>query len=527
MALSRGAVDGPRLEALSLLLANVAEEMGVALRRSAFSTNVVDRLDYSCVVCSKQPELLAQAAHLPVHLGSMDTAVAAALEAFPDLGPDDACLLNDPYRGGSHLPDLTQVTGVRLESGRRPVWFVASRAHHADVGGAAPGSLAPARDLVAEGLVVPPVLLVKGGRVQRDVLELVCANVRDAAARRADLLAQWAANRRGVECAVLLAERLGPRRIQAQASALLDATERGARSAFRAIGPGTWKAVDEMEDDGAGNGPFRIRLAVTLTRRGGMRFDFTGTDDQAPGSINAPLAVTRSACLYVARCLAGGAVHSMNGGLARVVRVVAPEGCLVRPRPGAPVAGGNIETSQRIVDVALAALGKAVPDRVPAGSAGTMSNLGLGGTRTDGRAWAHYETLGGGMGAGRDGGGLSGIQTHMTNTRNTPIEVLEGTAPVVVERLSLRRGSGGKGARRGGEGIVKELRFTAAATVSVLADRHAAGPKGAAGGGSGRPGAVHLLRGGRTRRVASKTVLDVRAGDIIRLTSPGGGGWGS
>ena len=519
-----------RLDAVELalhesLFASCAEEMGATLMRTAHSPNIKERLDHSCAVFDRRGRLVAQAAHIPVHLGSLPGAVEAALARAP-FTRGDVVLLNDPYAGGTHLPDLTLVSPVFLTRGPAPDFFVASRAHHADVGGAAPGSMPLAREVYEEGFRIPPTFLVRAGRVDREVLGLLLANVRTPEERRADLDAQLGAQATGVARLEELARRGGRRGLAEAAAALQDLAERRVREALSSLPRGRFRAEDHLDDDGLGSGP--VRIAVTLERVGrSLRADFTGSQSQTPGPVNAVASVTRAATYYAVRCLMGDI--PINDGAFRPILVRAPAGTVVNPRPPAAVSAGNVETSQRIVDVVLAAFARMLPGRVPAASSGTMNNLLIGGTdpRT-GRAFAYYETLGGGHGAGPGWDGESGMQAHMTNTRNTPVEALEHAYPLRVLETRIRRGSGGRGRHRGGDGIVRSLELMAPARVTVISDRRSRGPYGLAGGKPGRPGEnrVRLPRG-VTKRLPAKFQSDLPAGAVLTIESPGGGGFGT
>ncbi len=509
------------------LFAACAEEMGATLMRAAHSPNITERLDHSCAVFDSRARLVAQAAHIPVHLGSMPRAVEAALALAP-FRAGDAVLLNDPFDGGTHLPDLTLVSPVFLPGRPTPSFFVASRAHHADVGGAAPGSMPIAHEVYEEGMRIPPVFLRRAGREETGVLALLLANVRTPLERRADLAAQMGAQVTGTRRLTELAARGGARALEAAAEALLTATERHARVALARLPRGRWSAADALDDDGFGHGPLPIR--VTLTLGGGrVRADFRGTAPQAAGPVNAVRAVTTAAVLYVVRCVLAEDV-AVNDGLLRTIEVVAPEPSLVAPRLPAAVGAGNVETSQRIVDVVMAAFAKALPDRVPAASSGTMNNLLIGGhdPRHD-RPFAYYETLGGGHGGGPAGAGESAMQAHMTNTRNTPIESLEYAYPLRVRSLRVRRGSGGRGLHPGGDGIERAIELLAPARVTVIAERRTLAPWGLAGGAAGQRGLTRVRRpGGRTRAetLPGKFTLSLEAGSVVTILSPGGGGWG-
>lgn len=516
-------VDPIGLELANHRLAAIAEEMGVVLGRTALSPNIKERRDYSCAVFDAAGGLVAHAAHIPVHLGSTPLSVRAAMAAVR-MAPGDVVVLNDPFAGGTHLPDVTVVAPVYARGARRPFAFVADRAHHADIGGMAPGSMPVGTDIFQEGVRLPPIKLVSGGRFVDDVLALFLANTRVPHERRGDLDAQCAALRVGATRLGELASRVGgTARLARDFRALQDHAERLMRALLRRLPAGTYRAMDVMDDDGHGARNLPIRVAVTL-RGGRARIDFTGTAPQVRGPVNANLAVTRSAVLYVFAALAGGEVPT-NDGIARPLDIVAPEGSLVNARLPAAVAGGNVETSQRIVDVLLRALAKAAPDRVPAASTGSMNNVALGGVH-DGRAFAYYETLAGGAGGGPGVPGAAGTHTHMTNTMNTPIEALEAYYPLRVRRYALRAGSGGAGRWRGGDGLVRELEFLADARVTLLTERRTVAPYGLAGGGPGRRGRNVLVRGGREETLPGKVTLDVRPGDRLRVETPGGGGFG-
>ena len=547
-------VDAVSLEVFKNLLASVAEEMGVALGRTGFSPNIKERKDYSCALFDPDGHMVAQASHIPVHLGAMPASVAAALEGF-DFAPGDVVALNDPYLGGTHLNDVTLVApvfapdpsrstggsrrpagggrGVRAEGNRRMnaaptlVGFVANRAHHADIGGMTPGSLPRSTELFQEGFIIPPLKLVRAGDVNGEVVALFCRNSRTPEERRGDLAAQIAACRTGERRLQEMVDRYGWDVVREHEDALLDYSERLTRAAIRALPDGDYAFRDVMDDDGLTDDP--VPIAVTITVRGdAMTLDFSETAAQRRGCVNAPLAVTLSAALYVLRCVVGEAAPS-NQGILRPVTVVAPEGSLVNPRPPAAVAGGNVETSQRITDVLLGALAKALPDVVPAASQGTMNNVLVGGRQDEAEhGFAYYETIAGGMGARPGADGLSAVHTHMTNTMNTPIEALELYHPMRVRSYRVRRGSGGEGRYRGGDGVVRDTEFLAPAVVTVLAERRRSAPYGLQGGGDGAPGETALLKDGVEEvRLPPKVTLDVAPGDVLSIRTPGGGGWGA
>jgi N-methylhydantoinase B len=518
------------LEIFKNLFHSVAEEMGAALRRSAFSPNIKERRDYSCAVFDGRGRVVAMGDHMPVHLGSMPMSVAAALEAL-ELGAGDIAMLNDPYAGGTHLPDITLVMPVVPAPGagarrkRQAAFYVASRAHHSDIGGAQPASMGLSEEIYQEGLRIPPVLLVRQGAVQRDALALLLANVRTPAEREGDLMAQVAACRLGERRLRELFGTYGATKIRHYLEALQRYSARLMREALRHIPEGTYSAQDFLDDDGFSSEPVPLRVSIRV-RRGQAAVDFAGSAPACRGSVNAVLAITQSAVFYVFRCLLGEDAPAC-AGLMEPIEVRAPWGSVLNARLPAAVAAGNVETSQRIVDVLLRALAKAIPRRIPAASSGTMNNLSFGG-RDPRRAepFAYYETIGGGMGAHPTGDGLSGVHTHMTNSLNTPIEALEAAYPVRVRRYSLRRGSGGAGKFRGGDGIIREVEFLAAVRGSILSERRRFQPYGLAGGEPGKAGRNELILAGKVRRLPSKAVFEAPEGSVLRIATPGGGGWG-
>ena len=521
---ARAATDAVSLALHRGLFAACAEEMGATLMRAAHSPNITERLDHSCALFDADARLVAQAAHIPVHLGSMPRAVEAALALAP-FRPGDAVLLNDPFDGGTHLPDLTLVSPVFLPGRGKPSFFVASRAHHADVGGAAPGSLPIAREVYEEGVRIPPVFIRRDGRDEAGVLALLLANVRTPHERRADLAAQLGAQVTGARRLIELATRGSARELEQAARALLDATERHARALVRQLPSGSWRFEDALDGDGLGNGP--LPICVTLTIGGGrVRADFTGSAPQAEGPVNAVRAVTTAAVLYVLRCVLREDV-AVNDGLLRVIELVTPSPSIVDPHPPAAVGAGNVETSQRIVDAVWGAFARALPGLMPAASSGTMNNLLIGGhDPRSGRAFAYYETLGGGHGGGPAGAGESAMQAHMTNTRNTPVESFEHAYPLRVRSVRIRRGSGGAGRHAGGDGIERTLELLVPARVTVIAERRERGPWGLAGGEPGSPGRTTVTTAGRTRTMPAKFTESFPAGALLALSSPGGGGYG-
>jgi N-methylhydantoinase B len=567
-------VDPAELEVFKNLFHSVAEEMGAALRRSAFSPNIKERRDYSCAVFDGQGRVVAMGDHMPVHLGSMPMSVAATIESL-DLGPGDIAMLNDPYAGGTHLPDITLVMPVldcrwpiadardpkietrksKLVSTQRqqrllrvsnfefrvsktgdqqspigndnapPLFYVANRAHHSDIGGAQPASMGLSEQIYQEGLRIPPVVLARGGKVQRDLLAMLLANVRTPREREGDLLAQVAACRLGERRLGELAHKYGARKTAFYLEALQRYSAQLMREALRRIPDGVYRAEDFLDDDGFSRRPVRLQVAIHIHGHRAT-VDFDGTAASCRGSVNAVLAITTSAVFYVFRCLLGEDVPAC-AGLMEPIEVRAPKGTVVNAQAPAAVAAGNVETSQRIVDVLLRALAPALPDRIPAASSGTMNNLSFGGIYPrSGEPLAYYETIAGGMGARPGADGLSGVHTHMTNSLNTPIEALECSYPVRVRRYSLRHGSGGMGRYRGGDGVIREIEFLTDVQGSILSDRRVFPPYGLAGGKPGRTGKNELRADGRVTKLPSKSGFSAKAGSVLRIETPGGGGWG-
>ena len=528
--------DPVELEIFKSLFHSIAEEMGAALRRTAFSPNIKERRDYSCAVFDSAGEVVAMGDHMPVHLGSMPMSVRAAVETLT-LNTGDVAILNDPFCGGTHLPDIALVAPVFVgvkSKGRgaaKPTFYVASRAHHADVGGTYAGSMGICREIYQEGIRIPPIKLIAGGKLQDDVFRLVLNNVRTPEEREGDLNAQIAACHTGAARLLEITDRYGLARVQQVMNELQEYSEKLMRAFLSKVPHGRYEAEDFLDDDGAGSGPVRIAVALTFQPATAgkplVAVDFTGSSPQVAGSINAVDAITFSACFYVFRCLLQEDVPAA-AGLMRPVRMIALKGTVVNARPPAAVAGGNVETSQRIVDVLLRALAKAMPDRVPAGSSGTMNNLTIGGIdERTGEPFAYYETIAGGMGARPDRDGVSGVHTHMTNSLNTPAEALEYAYPLRVTEYSLRKGSGGAGKYPGGDGIVREVELLADSEVTLLADRRSRGPYGLQGGSDGAAGRTEVVyQNGKRETLPGKTSVRLKKGEKVRIESPAGGGWG-
>jgi len=520
--------DAVTLEIFRHLFTALAEEMGAALKRASFSPNIKERRDYSCALFAPDRSAVSLGDHMPVHLGAMPMSVEAALAELGDLQPGDVVCLNDPFRGGTHLPDITLLSGVYSEDGHA-LGYVASRAHHSDVGGMSPGSMPLANEIYQEGLRIPPVLLYKGGERNEDLWKLMLANVRTPIERAGDLDAQLAALHTGSTRLKEIAQRRGVDGTLQAMTALVAYADRLVGAGLGKIPDGVFQAEDAMESDGFGTGPVPIR--ATLTVEGDrLTIDFTGTSPQVPGGINAVSAITSSACRYVVRCVVEallGEPLPAGGGSMSAVELILPVGSLVNAQLPASVAAGNVETSQRITDVLIRAFGEALPDVMPALSQGTMNNHTVGGTdpRT-GEAFAYYETVGGGMGAGPGGPGLSGVHVHMSNSLNTPVEALEHAYPFRINRYEIRRGSGGAGIHGGGDGLRRDLEILTSAQVALLCERRSGGPAGFRGGEDGAPGENVLIRGGVEEHLPAKTTFAVDEGDVVSLRTPGGGGWG-
>ena len=519
------ALDPVTLEVIRNQLEGVAEEMGTVLIRGAYSPNITERRDCSTALFDADGRMVAQAEHIPVHLGAMPEAVAAVRDREPAAG--DVFVLNDPFTGGTHLPDVTLVSPLALDGD--VVGFAVSRAHHADVGGMTPGSMpAGAREIYQEGLRIPPTRLVDGGERVDDAFDLIFANVRNPAERRADFEAQLAANERAEGRLRDLADEHGRERLEDAFDAVIDYSRERTTAAIRDLPDGTYEADDALEGDGVTDADLPIRATVTIDGES-LAVDFAGSADQVAGNCNAPLAVAKSAVYFAVRCVTDPEIPP-NHGCYEPVSVSAPAGSILNPEPPAAVVGGNVETSQRAVDVVLAALGEAAPDRVTAGGQGTMNNLTIGNRGGKGgdvesnsaEPFTYYETIGGGFGARPDIDGMDGVQVGMTNTLNTPVEALEAAYPLRVERYAFRPDSGGDGRHRGGLGLERSVRVETPATVSLLTERRRHAPAGREGG---EPGAVgeNLIDG---EPVSAKATVDVEAGTTVTVRTPGGGGYG-
>jgi N-methylhydantoinase B len=507
---------------------SIAEEMGAALRRTAISPNIKERRDYSCALFDGQQRVIAMGDHMPVHLGAMPMSVHAAVDAL-QMEEGDVAILNDPYAGGTHLPDITLVLPVFVDGESRPAFYTAARAHHADVGGMYAGSMGPAREIYQEGIRIPPVLLMRRAEMDRGVLAILLANVRTPEEREGDLAAQIGACRVGERRVLEVVAKYGLEKVNQLAGELIAYSERLMRAELRRLPAGVFAAEDFLDDDGVTDDPIRIAVAITFDpQEGSAVIDFAGSSPQVQGAVNAVYPITWSACFYVLRCLLAEDAPA-TAGLMNPVTVLAPKGTIVNAVPPAAVAGGNVECSQRITDVLLRALAKAAPQRVPAASYGTMSNLTIGGAADPrmGVPFAYYETIAGGMGARPNADGIDGVHCHMTNSLNTPVEALEYSYPLRVRRYGYRRDSGGAGKFRGGDGLVREIESLAPSQVTLLSDRRKFAPYGLDGGEDGAKGRAVLRKGdGGTVELKGKCTLYAEAGDAIRIETPGGGGWG-
>lgn len=510
------------LEIFRNILSSIAEEMGMILVRAAFSPNIKERRDLSCAIFDSDGEMVAQAAHIPVHLGSMSFSVRAVLQQL-DTHEGDIYILNDPFRGGTHLPDVTCIAPVFIE--RRPEFFVATRAHHADIGGSTPGSMPLASSIREEGIIIAPSKLYDRGRLSHSLFKKIINSSRDPEEREGDFRAQVGALRLGIRRIHEVTEKYGLQRVSEAGRELLNYSERMMRKVLKDIPDGAYKFEDHLDNDGLGTNNIKIKACVKI---GGKKadVDFIGSSRQVKGSLNVPLSVTTAAVLYVFQCLAPQDLP-LNSGPLRVINIIAKEGTILNAQFPAAVSAGNVETSQRIVDVVFGALSKAIPKRIQAASSGTMNNFAFGGKNPiTGKTFAYYETIAGGMGGRYEKAGVSAVQTHMTNTLNTPIEALERELPIRIDEYSIRTGSGGSGKYKGGDGIIREYNFLSDARVSLITERRKFAPYGVHGGKPGKKGRNTLIRNDERNILPAKVSLDVKKGDNLRIETPGGGGWG-
>ncbi len=518
--------DPTTIEVIKGALIYTAEEMGLALKKSAYSPNIKERMDHSCAIFDHKRRLIAQAEHIPVHLGSMALAVKLGMEIYEGLlKPGDMVLLNDPYLSGTHLPDLTLIAPIF--HGNILVGYAANKAHHTDVGGKAPGSIAgDSTELYQEGLIIPPVRLIKSGELDLELIRLISSNVRTPDTQMGDLRAQIAANKTGIKRVLEIVETYSLETVQAVMKSVMDYSEQRMITQIKLIPEGVYEAVDYLEDTGSSEISVKIAVKVTV-KDGRISFDYEGTDSQVDGPVNAPLGVTIAGIYFTIISVTDPTIP-VNDGCFRSIDMNIPKGTVMNPRRPAPVAGGNVETSQRNVDVLMKALSKALPDKIPAAGPGTMSNISIGGIRVDGVPWTFYETIGGGSGGRPKGDGVDGIHVNMTNTMNTPIEALEAYLPLRFESYNLRQDSGGPGKYRGGCGIERSWTLTGpSATLSILAERVKIPPWGLKGGFSGALGEYILVRhNGKTQKLPSKCTVPLQQGDSLIIRTPGGGGYG-
>lgn len=491
--------------------------------RTAFSANIKERRDYSCAIFNKNAEMIAQAAHIPVHLGSMQLSVAAAIKE-QSFSKGDMIVLNDPYQGGTHLPDITLIAPV-FDSEKGLVAYVANRAHHADIGGMHPGSMPLSETIFQEGLILPPLKLMEKGRFNDTLLTLLLGNVRTPGERQGDIQAQTMANLTGIKRYKELIQTCTLERVNQYAKALIHYSEKAMRETIRKIPDGRYAFEDCIDDDGFGHTRVSIRVVIVI-EDDSAHFDFRDSDPQVRGALNAVHAITLSAVVYVMRSLMPHDIPT-NAGIFQPINVTTRKGTIVDAEFPAAVAGGNVETAQRVVDVLLGALAKVIPQKIPAASQGTMNNITFGSIATDNRPpFTHYETIGGGMGAGFQYDGASAVHSHMTNTLNTPIEAFEYSFPIRIRQYHIRKGSGGKGRYRGGDGIVREYEILAPAEVTVISERRNNPPYGLNGGEPGKTGNNLVYQNGQYQQRPAKFSEILNRGDRIRIETPGGGGWG-
>jgi N-methylhydantoinase B len=511
------------LEIFNNLLGTIAEEMGSVLVRAGFSPNIKERRDLSCAIFNSEGDMIAQAAHIPIHLGSMS--FAARSVATENLSPGDVFILNDPFRGGTHLPDVTCVAPVFVDG--KPEFLLASRAHHADIGGATPGSLPLSTTIHEEGIIIPPTRIREEGVLKETLLQEIIRSTRDHEEREGDLRAQIASLDTGEKRMRELLEKHSLEKINLAASGLLDYGERLVRSAIEKIPDGSYVFTDYLEDDGAGTRDIPIKVKVKINGNSAT-VDFRGSSKKVRGCLNAPLSVTTSAVLYCFQCLSGEDTP-LNSGTLRPIEIKVDRDSVLNARFPSAVVGGNVETSQRVVDVVFGALAQAVPETIQAASAGTMSNLAFGspGNTPADSSYAYYETIAGGMGGRSNADGANAVHTHMTNTLNTPVEAIERELPVMVESYSVRKGSGGAGRFPGGDGITRQYRFLEDSHVSLITERRERSPWGARGGEDGTSGENSLVSGGEEKKLPAKCSISVKAGEAVRIETPGGGGWGT
>jgi len=513
------------LEIFNKILSSIAEEMGIVLRRSAFSPNIRERRDFSCAIFDPQGEMIAQASHIPVHLGAMPLTMQELLPQF-DWQPGDVVITNDPFQGGTHLPDITLIKPVFVEN--KLSFFLINRAHHADIGGKHPGSMAVTTHIDEEGVLIYPMKFLNQGKLDEDFFEDLLRKLRNPLERKGDFEAQLASLLRGEKRILEVVSRYGLKKVETMAQSLKDYSERAIRYILSDLPQGVFTFTDYLDDDGIGTKdiPLTVRVEIKNTT---VTVDLRQSSPQVKGSVNAPRAVTQAAVYYVFLCLLNAKEeYPINHGCFRPIEILTTPGTVVDAKYPAAVAAGNVETSQRIVDTVLGALAQAIPKAIPAASCGSMNNIAIGGIHPKtNMVFAYYETIGGGMGARPLKDGLNGIHTHMTNTLNTPIEALEHDYPFIVESYRLRKGSGGAGLFKGGDGLVRSYYFLSPASVTILSERRRYAPYGLYGGKSGSKGENLLVRNGQKHLLPGKVNLEVKSGDKLIIYTPGGGGWGN
>ncbi len=512
------------LEVFKNRFSSISEEMGVTLNRTAFSPNIKERRDFSCAIFNENGDMIAQAAHIPVHLGSMPLSVKSAIENC-DLKDGDMVILNDPFKGGTHLPDITIVAPVFISNKEKPDFFVANRAHHADVGGVSSGSMPLSTSLYQEGIIIPPIKIVENGEIDGKLLKFFLNNVRTPIEREGDFSAQIMANITGIKRIKELVEKYGIDTVKLYCNGMMDYSEKILKNLLKNIKDGEYEFEDYLDDDGISTKNIKIHVKLKIENDNAI-LDFTKSDPQVMGSVNAVYSITLSAVLYVFRSLIEDDIPT-NAGLLRPLKVITKKGTIVDAEFPAAVAAGNVETSQRIVDVILGALSKAIPEKIPAASQGTMNNISIGGIdERTGLPFAYYETIGGGMGASCENHGESAVHSHMTNTLNTPVEALEFSYPFMVTEYSIRKNSGGKGKFSGGDGIVREIKLISDAEVTVLSERRKLAPYGLNGGSPGKPGKNIIYENEKKEIMPGKFNIFLKKDAIVRIETPGGGGYG-
>lgn len=506
------------LEIFNNLFSAIADEMGIVLRRSAFSPNIRERCDFSCAIFDEKGELVAQASHIPVHLGAMPETMKSILPLF-EWKPGDVIITNDPFCGGTHLPDITLIKPIFFKNDL--TFFLIVRAHHADVGGKYAGSMAVATHIEEEGILIRPTYLIKEGKIQKDFIENLLVKLRNPQEREGDFNAQIASLLRGEVRLNEMYKKYGLPKLKEIIDELKNYSQRAMEKILEKVPPGNYSFIDYLDDDGLEEENIPIKVEIRFKEKKAI-VDFSKSASQVKGCVNAPKAVTYSAVYYVFLSLLNTlGEYPINQGCFRPIEIITKPGTIVSATYPSAVAAGNVETSQRIVDTLLGALSQAFPDLIPSASCGTMNNIAIGNEK-----FAYYETIGGGMGGRPGKEGLSGVHTHMTNTLNTPVEALEHDYPIRIERYAIRENSGGKGKYRGGNGLIREYTFLETCTVTILSERRKTSPYGLFGGEPGKRGENLLIKGKNKIFLPGKINLQVKKGDRIIIMTPGGGGWG-